>query len=389
MIYRIAFEADKHWGAMSPEDQYRSSYIIKKALAELDIDLYINLGDFFDTKLLLNSKSSIYAIRDFTEKVEICQARNIPVRAIKGTRGHDYDQWNAFSRLEAKQGSLFKYFPICTVEETLPGLNIWYAPEENINFTNYLNLYYDILTDRPINLAALHGGFDKVMPDFLVEEVQGNAVSTSLIFMYDDLETLVHGPLVAGHWHTGDTYKHLQYVGSFDRYSFAEEDPKGFCIYEYDTGTLQYRSVKLNNFLAPIFKTYEIYTSQYKGVEEYHALMEAVDANLKADPDMQIRLLIRVDAEQVDMEQQIENLKFYYANQRRVKFTLINKLHKDEKKKKKETKEQLDQAYSFVYDKNMDVAAKIQKFMEVSFGKAYPLDLIKSVIQKYLENAQI
>ena len=268
-------------------------------------------------------------------------------------------------------------------------MNIWYAPEENINFTNYLNLYYDILTDRPINLAALHGGFDKVMPDFLVEEVQGNAVSTSLIFMYDDLETLVHGPLVAGHWHTGDTYKHLQYVGSFDRYSFAEEDPKGFCIYEYDTDTLQYRSVKLNNFLAPIFKTYEIYTSQYKGVEEYHALMEAVDANLKADPAMQIRLLIRVDAEQVDMEQQIENLKFYYANQRRVKFTLINKLHKDEKKKKKETKEQLDQAYSFVYDKNMNVAAKIQKFMEVSFGKVYPLDLIKSVIQKYLENAQI
>ena len=71
MIYTIALEADKHWGAARVEDQYRSSYILKKFLSEFPIDLYINLGDFFDTKLLLNSKSSVYAVRDFTEKVEI------------------------------------------------------------------------------------------------------------------------------------------------------------------------------------------------------------------------------------------------------------------------------------------------------------------------------
>ena len=274
LIYRIAFEADKHWGAMTPEEQYRSSYILKKCLAEMPIDLYINLGDFFDTKLLLNSKSSIYAIRDFTEKVEICQARNIPVRSIKGTRGHDYDQWNAFDRLENRPNSNYRYFSTSTVEETLPGLNIWYAPEENLNFTNYINLYYEMLTAKPIHLAALHGGFDVVMPSFLVEEIQGNSLSTNLVFMYQD-----------------------------DRYNFGEDEVKGFCIYEYNTETEEYRKIKVPNFLAPEYRTYEVYTSLYKGVDEYKALMEAVDANLQASKSMQIRILVRIDAEQSDMEE--------------------------------------------------------------------------------------
>lgn len=388
MIYRIAFEADKHWGAMNVEDQYRSSYIIKKCLAEMPIDLYINLGDFFDTKLLLNSKSSIYAIRDFTEKVEICQARGIPVRAIKGTRGHDYDQWNAFGRLEARQGSLYKYFPTCTVEETLPGMNIWYAPEENLNFTNYLNLYYDMITAKPIHLAAMHGGFNVVMPDFLVQQANSDALSTNLIFMYEDLEPLIHGPFVAGHWHTGDEYGHMTYVGSFDRYNFGEEDLKGFCIYEYNTETEEYRKVKVPNFLALTYKTYEVYISQYQSVEAYHALMEAVDANLAADPNMQIRILVRIDEDRADTDQQIENLKFYYASERRVHFTIVNKLQKDEKKKKKEIKKKLDETYGFVYDKNLNVAQKIQKFIELTQGKTYPVKTIQEIIGKYIEGRE-
>ena len=216
---------------------------------------------------------------------------------------------------------------------------------------------------KPIHLAALHGGFDLVMPDFLVQQANSDALSTNLIFMYEDLEALIHGPFVAGHWHTGDEYRHLTYVGSFDRYSFGEDEMKGFCIYEYNTETEEYRKVKIPNFLAHVFKTYEVYISQYKGVEEYQALMQAVDANLAADPEMQIRILVRIDEDRPDTDQQIENLKFYYASERRVHFTIVNKLHKDEKKKKKEIKKKLDKTYGFFYYKHLTVAQKIHKFI--------------------------
>ena len=85
MIYNILFEADKHWGATRPEEQYRSSYILKRLLADLKIDLFVSLGDFYDTKLLLNSRASVYALRDMHDRAEICRAKKIPMRVIRGT----------------------------------------------------------------------------------------------------------------------------------------------------------------------------------------------------------------------------------------------------------------------------------------------------------------
>src|SRR5699024_10977536 len=133
-------------------------------------------------------------------------------------------------------------------EETLPGLRIWYAPEENMAFGDYMELYQDILmTDKPIHLAAVHGNFDRIMPDVAVKANEMNADTTTLIYRYDDLVSLVHGPMVAGHWHNGEIFEHLSYVGSYDRWTFSEEDPKGFAIYEYDTETEQYRHILVPN----------------------------------------------------------------------------------------------------------------------------------------------
>ena len=332
VIYRIALEADKHWGAMRVEDQYRSSFILKQFLAEFPIDLYIYLGDFFDTKLLLNSKSSVYAIRDFTEKMEICRARGIPCRAIKGTRSHDYDQWEVFDHYMSSDAYDFKYFKTCALEETLPGMCIWYAPEENMNFGDYIELYYDLLTSRSINMAAMHGNFDRIMPAVAVQANENNADSTTLIFHYDDLEGIVRGPMVAGHWHDGDTSDHLTYVGSYDRWTFGEDEMKGFCILEYNTETLEYKIIKVPNIYAPLYVTYEFRTSQYNDVENYTFLADTVEARLRSDDDIHIRILGRVDEILPDTDQQLENLKYRFSNERRIHITIVNQLHQEKKK---------------------------------------------------------
>jgi hypothetical protein len=385
VIYRILFEADKHWGAMRVDDQYRSSYIIKRFLADFPIDLYINLGDFFDTKLLLNSKSSIYALRDFTEKAEICRMRGIPVRAIKGTRSHDYDQWDAFDKLYQDPESKVKYFRTCTVEETLPGMRIWYAPEENMNFADYVDEYADILLDGAIHLAALHGNFDKIMPDVAVKSINNDGMSTTLVFRYDELERLVHGPLVAGHWHDGETYEHLSYVGSYDRWTFGEDEQKGFMIVEYDTETETYKQIKVPNLMAGRYKTYEVYTSLYKGQKEYKALIDAVKANLEADTRIQIRILVKINELQADTEEQIDNLKYLFGNERRVKLTIINQVHMELKEKHREENQKLESAYSYIRDKNLSVAEIIQKFIQQFAGHEYTVGEIGDVIKPYLE----
>lgn len=386
MIYRIAFEADKHWGAMRMEEQYRSSYILKRFLAEYPIDLYVFLGDFFDTKLLLNSRSSVFAIRDFVDKIEICRSRGIPCRAIKGTRYHDYDQWDVFSSYMADPNCNFKYFRTCTVEETLPGLRIWYGPEENLSFTNYVDQYYDILTEKPINMAALHGSFDRIMPSVAVQALENNADSTTLVYRYDDLEPLVRGPMVAGHWHDGEAYQHLSYVGSFDRWTFGEDEPKGFAIYEYDTETMQYRSIKVPNFLAAQYITYEVRTSIFTKPKEYTKLAEVVDLRLHQDTTTHIRVLCRIDEIKPDTDQQIENLKLQFANNRRVHMTIVNQVKQEKKKSAKQEKKKRDEVLGFIYDKNLDLAEKIQKYIEATTGKEYTAGEIRKIIERYVMN---
>lgn len=386
MIYRIAFEADKHWGAMRVEDQYRSSYIIKRFLADFPIDLYINLGDFFDTKLLLNSKSSIYALRDFDEKVEICHRRGIPVRVIKGTRGHDYDQWEAFDKIYQNPKFNVKYFRTATVEETLPGLTIWYAPEENMNFTNYVNEYADLLLDKPIQLAALHGSFDKIMPSVALTAIDNDSMSTSLVYKYDELEHIIRGPLIAGHWHDGETHEHLTYVGSYDRWTFGEDELKGFLIVEYDTETNEYRQIKVPNIMAGKYKTYEVFTSLYKGQTEYKALIDAVQASLDADSRVQIRILVKINELLSDTEEQLDNLKYVFANERRVKITVINQIHLTIKEEKRKETQKLESAYSYIRDKNLTVPEKVQRFIQQFCGREYTLGEITEVLKPYMDN---
>lgn len=385
MIYRIAFEADKHWGAMRPEEQYRSSYILKKFLAEFPIDLYINLGDFFDTKLLLNSKASIYAVRDFTEKVQICASRGIPVRAIKGTRSHDYDQWDIFDNLAHNPLYNFKYFKRCTVEETLPGLNIWYAPEENMSFSDYMSLYRDVLLDEEcINLGAFHGSFDAVMPSIALE--LANSTGTTLVFNYNDCANIVKGPMVAGHWHNGETFGDLAYVGSYDRWTFGEDNIKGFAIYEYNTDTHEYRWIKVPNILAANYKTFDLYTSNYPDSETYKALMDLIDEELNRDPDIQIRISIKINEERPDTDAQLDNLKFHFANERRVHFTLVNQIKKDQKKKKREANQRLESAYSYVRDNSIDIAEKIARYIKQVLGHTYSNDEIATLIKNYVKS---
>lgn len=384
MIYRVAFEADKHWGAMRPEEQYRSSYILKKFLAEYPIDLYVYLGDFFDTKLLLNSKSSVFAVRDFTEKLEICKARGIICRSIKGTRSHDYDQWEIFDNFLSDPSYHFKYFKNCTVEETLPGMTIWYAPEENMNYADYIDTYYDILTDRPINMAALHGNFDRIMPDVALQAIENSADSTTLVFHYDDLEPLVRGPMIAGHWHDGDTSDHLTYVGSFDRWTFGEDEIKGFVLLEYNTETLEYRLIRVPNLLAPDYTTYEVRTSVYREVEQFTQLADAIEVHLAKDPNAHIRLLCRLDQMSSDTDQQIENLKYRFSDERRLHFTVINQIRQEKKKAERKEKQEMDQTLSFIYDKNMELADKIQRYILVTTGKEYRSADIRNLIEKYV-----
>ena len=163
-------------------------------------------------------------------------------------------------------------------------------------------------------------------------------------------------------------------------------ETKGFMVVEYDTDTETYRQIRVPNVLAPVYKTYEVHTSVYTNTEAYAALIEAVDTNLKADPVMHIRILVKIDAEQANTEQQLSNLKFRYANNKRVHITVINQLKKEKKAAKKEETKRLETSYSYIKDPNMTIQAKIREFILQHTGHDYTEADIMSVIGAHLES---
>lgn len=379
LIYNILLEADKHWGAMSPKKQYLSSYIMKRFLYEFPIDLYVHLGDQFDTKLLLNSKPAVYAIQDFQEKLAICKDRNIKVRAIRGTRSHDYDQWEVFRKFENDN---FKIFIQNTVEETLPNMTCIYCPDENINTDEYIDRYHDNIFENMIDIGFFHGSFDVVLPR-IVTQMSEDSLSTNLVFEYELWSSLIKGPLLSGHWHDGSEYGSLIYIGSYDRWAFAEDEVKGFGIVQYNTETGEYKYIKVPNFFAENYKTYIVDTYIYN-IDAYNALSQLIDSELELDSNLKIRVKINVTDEKPENETLIEAFRFYYANSKKVKITVINKLQVEKKKKKKKEETHMDSVYGYIRDNSISYPEKIGRYITTMTGKQYSLEEIEKFVNKYL-----
>ena len=75
--YKILASADYHWGAMEAERQYKESMFIIDYIKKNKIDLFVICGDYFDHRLLVNSKSAFNAmkfmmnLKDFLSKMNL------------------------------------------------------------------------------------------------------------------------------------------------------------------------------------------------------------------------------------------------------------------------------------------------------------------------------
>lgn len=385
MIYRILVEADKHWGAMSPKKQYLSSYIIKRFLAEFPIDLYVNLGDLYDSKLLLNSKPAIYATRDQIEKCNICAERGIPVRAIRGTRSHDYDQWETFRKFENPG---FRIFNELTVEETLPGLKCIYCPDENMSAKEHLEKYVDKIRGDIHNIGFFHGSFDVVLPKILLQ-LSEDSVSTNLVFEYMEWYKNIQGPMVSGHWHDGQIIDDLIYVGSMDRWSFGEDAIKGFGIVEYDTEEHSYKYLKVPNFFAEEYRTFSMVASKMD-VHAINDVVAMIDQELKEHPELHARIRFVIDEPKPSNDTVIESMRYYFSNNKRVSFLIVDEVAKKKKKeKKKEDDQKLTHTYAYVTDKNLSLTRKIRQYIYESTGRDWSDKDIDRFIKRYLDKAEI
>ena len=386
MLYDIACIADIHWDALEPKKQYSELQFFNQYVEKVPhLNLVVIAGDVFNTKILLNSKTSILAMQWMDELVNICGNRSIPIRIIKGTNSHDNNQLDTFQyRGDLYPDWFFKIFNETTTEETLPGLQCLYCPDEVMTTDEWERKYYDLLMGHEYDCMFFHGSFDCVLPSISLQESELTG-ARSIAFRYSHFARIAR-VMVGGHWHDGsDNEKpHMYYTRSYSRWCFGENHPKGFIHLTYDTDDKSYVLQRVENPYADKYKTYQIDTRSMQTMEEYQAVIKVVNDALQ-DPTVRVRIHIyETDLKPLN-ETAIEMLRRYYINQnRRIKIVVRNELKEEIRKKDEEKTEEIRSRFQFVTDKNLSIPEIIQRFIMETKKVDLPIDEIDGFVQKYL-----
>ncbi len=381
MKFDILVLADFHWDALDAVKQYDETAWVLSFIEKVPhLDLVVIAGDYFDAKMLLNSKASIYSIKWMCQLIQICNKRNIKIRIVRGTISHDNNQLNAFDSYD--DGDNFRIIRECTAEETLPGFNCLYCPDETIPTNDYMDKYAGILYGHQYDAMFFHGSFDVVVPNIAIQESESSGFN-NVIFKYNFFKNICR-VMIGGHWHDGDQNEHMYYTRSLNRWRFNEDNPKGFIYVTYDTDDKTYNLQRIENPFTEKYRTLHVNTRIFKSIEEYEGVIEDTHVMLSDDPTCHVRIKITVDDEKPINENGINALKHKFMNEKRVKIELKNAL-KDKKKKEDRRKNELIKSeFAFVQDRSKTPSEIIQEFILHQKGRAIPIDVIDKFILKYL-----
>lgn len=382
MKYNILAIADIHWGAMDPDEMYNNlQYFLDFIQLKGDIDMVVICGDYFDYRLTLNSKAALKALRWFDDLYNTCKASGVKrLRAIKGTKEHDNDQLEAIHPRET--GEFFKKFYTTTTEETLPGLNCIYCPDETINLHEYETLYMDQMMSFH-DIGFFHGNFDTQLPKLVIDQnLEANI--PSIIYFKDHWSRFIKGPLVSGHWHVFTDLDPLIYIGSYDRWTFGEEEDKGFLFIQYNTEDHSYFWKHIVNPFARKYQTIIINNTLCVTPDDFANLYIDIQDLKKSDPEMKIRISYQITADNEESSVNFNEFRNMISSLKNVKVDIKDFVKKRNKAKQKERVAISSGKYSYILEHPMDIKQNIHEFLLREKNIDISIETIDSIIGKYI-----
>ena len=362
---------DIHWGAINYKTLYNelNEYFISY-LENNDIDAIFILGDYFNHKLSLNEKSSIYAIK-FLEKIisiSYKKNKNFILRIIKGTNSHDLDQLEIFSKMKWPYKIDTKFIFNVSDEILSNGLRILYLPEEYVKSKKdyYKNHLYN--EDNEYDFCFGHGNLKNIMKSIKLEK---NILSAKE-FTLEDF-SCINQIVLFGHYHINSIYKNkLYYTGSFTRWKYGEENPKGFyhCIYDFNKNTTKMKFIE--NKSAKIYKTININSLINNDLLKIEDKIKEIE-NYKNEYD-NIRFIISNN--NIDKNDVISLITNYFSNNKNVKFKIDKSI---------DSIIEVDDKYKFLFDKSKDIYDKIYEYIKLN--NENKIEINKEDIKLYIERS--
>lgn len=322
-----------------------------------ELDFVSIVGDLFDRIIKLNENGSIYAIKFINVLIEKALKYNFKIRILKGTKTHDFNQLDNFKELEKRYPNTFKIIETVQTEKLFDNFNVLYIPEEYIeNPDEYYSKYFK----KKYDLILFHGTMS--FASYISNIESERAVKNAPTFNSKQIASIVYGKAIGGHIHIRQKYKNkIEYIGSFSRFCFGEEKPKGFLEYFYQPKTHNCRTIFIENEDAPKYVTFNINDIEADNLEEKMSIIN----KLKKEYD-HVRIIAN-DIEQKDA------------------LTIKNLLNEDEKVKIEvkcnDLEDKIDKKYMFIINREYDIPTTIQKYISLQKGKEIDIKKIREIIK--------
>jgi len=377
-VYVGAILADVHFGAMPADklyDELDKGFL--KYIKSLKLLHYIVIaGDLFDNRLNLNSAHTKYMFMFLKKLMEICMKKNCKLRILKGTLSHDNDQLNVlkfFSNLNID----FKIIETVTEEDLFPDFKVLYIPEEYIDTEDYYNEYFN----KTYDMIYGHGMFSEVA---FVGKTQASEVTMKKapVFKSDDILNITKSAAFFGHIHKSQCIKdRIYYVGSYSRWVYGEEEPKGFMICAYTPETSKYEVEFIENKNAPIYNTMVI---------DYNSAFYRDDQNQQMDYIIRMVENLNVDRIRIifNIPETYENpilltnlINDIFSKYKHIKVVINNNSKENKKKKEMEDKiKLLLSKYDFIFDKTTPPEEKLTRFIKLKYNKDISIDDMRNYL---------
>ena len=374
-IFVTAFIADIHFGAVKSDilfTQLEQKFL--KIIRKNKLDMIVFGGDLFHSIITMNYSTSHYVLLFMDRVMEICKKNKIKyVRILQGTMSHDNNQLNNFKIYENNRSVDFKVIPTVQEETLSEGVHILYVPEEYMEnreeyYSRFLNRFKDY------DFIFGHGMFTEV--SFQAKKQDSEVtMSKAPIFNSKTFINACRGPIYFGHIHMKTTIKdHIYYPGSFSRWRFGEEDPKGWYLCMYDINTHKYLHEFIENKLAEQYLTIETIPTPEMTPDMVSTL---VTNALKEAEHVKLKIIIR---DNCDCSYLLSYLNNMYSQVPDVKLDVINEYEfKTERLIDTKIKEIMSD-YDFIKDPGLTHEEKIQRYIKIKRGKVVPISVITDIL---------
>jgi len=366
--YIGAVISDIHAGAMDAVtllEELDKGFL--KYLKSLKIlDYVVITGDLFDNKLSLNSDHTKYIFICLKKLADICIKKNAKLRIIKGTTFHDNRQLDILKFLSTSNLDI-KIYDTVDTEELFPNFNVLYIPEE---YMSNKDEYYKEYFNQTYDMVFGHGLFNEVafVAKSQMSEVTHNKAP---IFKSEEILNICKGPVFFGHIHKAQQIKdRIYYVGSYSRWIFGEEEPKGFMIVAYTPETSKFEVEFIENQLAPLYNTMLIdYNSSFYKNDENQQINYIISMvqNLNVE---RLRIIFNIPEDYPNPTLLTNLINDVFSKYKYIKVVINNNSREKQKKKEMEDKiKMLLTTYDFIFDKGVSTEEKLSRFIKLKYNK--------------------